>query len=328
MDRFLIWYSKNYVLRGIAKSIGLSGLDYVLIENSKGAIKRLKCVPKLSIDKYINDINSSAELGDKLTIVVSPNKSEASFITDGPLVLTEEELSLEKDIVKGFPRYWTNDPCGVVLEKPNWEDNPLAIRYKTISFGAALARRKLDLYAGIITANIVLFCEKEECILVNRRSDSQKDYPNALHTYGGAFIPPGSDPREDRTGIKRTALREIMEEADIGVHIPKSTPKIIIDEHELQFIQTVFLGVNLTPEQLSDAASTWEGDPVIIKYSNLYERAKDLTSWTPTGWVHLLMWLASRCPGSSSLQEFGGMSPEYLADQLVIECLTKTSNGC
>lgn len=325
MGKISIWYSKNHILRGIAKSIGLSGLDYFLIEKSKEAIKEIHNIAVENIDSYIKIINNSVEIGSKLTIVSAPDRPEAKFVSEGLLRLTDEEIALENQIVSDFPENWSNDPCGVLTKKPNWQDIPLIIRYKTLSFGGVLARRKKGLYAGVISANVILFCEEEKSILVHRRSSTQNDYPNALHTYGGAFIPPGSDPREDHSGIKRTALREIMEEADIGVHIPRSTPKIVIDEHEIQFIQTAFIGVNLTSAQLIEAESNWEGDPVIIKFDQLYEKANDLSFWTPTGWVHLIMWLALSCPGSSSILKFKGATSVELLENLTKKCLTSCS---
>jgi 8-oxo-dGTP pyrophosphatase MutT (NUDIX family) len=271
----------------------------------------------------IDAVNNNLNFGKKLRIAVSPRNSEPKFISEGELFLSEKEIILEQKIVKNFPSNWTNDPCGILDKKPNWQDEPLVIRYKILRYAGVLARRKNKKYTGIISANVVLFCEKEKYILVHRRASTQKDYPNTLHSFGGAFIPPESHVNHaDYSGIKRTALREILEETNLGIHIPKETPLIIIDEQEIQFIQITFLGVNLSSSQVEDVTGNWEGNPVKITFDELYNKMQNLNSWTPTGWVHVLMWLVLKCPGSEHNLLFNGESPQAIAIKLIEKCLS------
>lgn len=293
-----------------------------LKNETKSANKTDAIASKNKIKEIINKINRSKEIGSYLQIVVDPSRDEAQFLSDGKLELTKSEKKLEIDIVAKFPHYYTNDTCAAVINKPHWADDPLIIRFYEISYGGILARRKNKKYTAIVSSNVLLLCEEQECLLLHRRSSTQYDYANALHTFGGAFIPPGSGPREDISGIKRTALREIMEESEIGVFIPKSTPQIIIDENEIQFIQTAFIGVNVTSEQLKDGKGNWEGDPVFLHFNKIYDRMLNLSSWTPTGWVHVLCWLALDTPGTSKPLLFDGISAPELADIIAEKCLS------
>ena len=326
LNRFCVWYRQQDLLRGIAKNVGLGGLDYYFNARGQKAIQRTNEVQTelahRDIHNLIDKINESKEIGARLNVVVGPARNEVQFISDGCLKLTESEQELEIEIVDGFPKNYTNDTCAAVVHKPYWNDDPLIIRFHELSYGGILARRKKGIYIGIVSANVLLLCEEQECLILHKRSSTQYDYANALHTFGGAFIPPGSGPREDLSGIKRTALRETMEESEIGIYIPKSTPQIVIDEHEIQFIQTAFIGVNITSEQVRDGKSNWEGDPVFIKFAELHDRMFDLSAWTPTGWVHVLFWLALNTPGTARPLLFGDQSGPELAVLIAEKCLT------
>jgi len=276
----------------------------------------------------IDQVNKSLEIGSRLQILCNPRYSDPLFLSEGSLPLPENDRVLERDIIKKFDINYTNDPCAAITTKPNWSDYPLTIRYHINKYAEILSLRNSFPYIGIATANVLLFSEELRCVVAHRRSKKSRDYPGALHSFGGAFMPPGSGHQSahqvDRSGIRRTAIREIFEESDAGIYISKSTPVIVIDEFEIQFIQIAYLGVNVTAEQVKDMCGNWEGDPVQIRFEELEDKLVNINEWTPTGWVHVLLWLAIGTPNANKPIKFGDLSGSELASAIIKRCLTST----
>jgi|GEM_PF-5538179 len=312
-------------LGGIIKQFGLGGIDSFPSKRGKQTAKRLFEMDTTSalsgVESIVNLINSSPKVGNKLQVVMGPGRCEPNFVSDGRLQLAESIRRCAKEIVKQFPDNYSNDPCAAVLYPPNWSDVPLTIHYHNLSYAEILALREDREYVGIITANVLLFSEDGKCLLVHRRSHQSAHYSGALHTFGGAFIPPGSGPREDHSGIRRAALREIFEESEAGIYISNQTPCVVIDEKHIQFIQTAFLGVNVSPDQADSLKRNWEGDQIRIGFAQLKDKMLDMDAWTPTGWVHVLLWLALNAPGSRRPIRFGGDSSADLSRSIIIQCL-------
>ena len=277
---------------------------------------------------FINLVNNSLEVGNYLQIVYGPGTSEPQFKAEGSLKLSNRDLERKEEIIKNFknPNY-TDDACAAVLVKPKWNDHPLTIRYYNNTYAEIRALRHKENYVGIVSANVLIFSEELKCIAIHRRSNDSHDYPGALHTFGGAFIPPGSGPREDHSGLRRAAIREIFEEADAGIHIPDTTRRVMIDEFEIQFIQLAYLGVNVSAEQVNNMRGNWEGDPIQISFDDLGEQLAEIKNWTPTGWTHVLLWLGLDTPGASGPVKFRGLSGPELAKKISQQCLTIGVSG-
>ncbi len=281
------------------------------------------------VQDIIDQVNNSLEIGSRLRVVCSPRYSEPLFMSEGKLPLSENDKIREQDIIKKFDINYTNDACAAVVTKPNWSDSPLTIRYCTSKYAEILSLRDSIPYVGIITANVLLFCEELRCIVVHRRSKKSRDYPSTLHTFGGAFIPPESGHQsphqEDRLGIQHTGVREIFEESKAAVDISESVPIIVTDEFEIQFINIAYLGVSVTARQVRRMLGNWEGDPVQIGFDELEEKLANINEWVPSGWVHILLWLSCNTPSANSPIKFGGLSGSELANATVKRCLTKPS---
>ncbi len=281
------------------------------------------------VQDIIDQINNSLEIGSRLRVVCSPRYSEPLFLSEGKLPLSENDKIREQDIIKKFDINYTNDACAAVVTRPNWSDSPLTIRYCTCKYAEILSLRNSIPYVGIITANVLLFCEELRCIVVHRRSKKSRDYPSTLHTFGGAFIPSGADHQsphqEDRLGIQHTGIREISEEAKAGIDISESVPIIVTDEFEIQSIEITYLGVSVTARQVRRMLGNWEGDPVQIGFDELEEKLANINEWVPSGWVHILLWLSCNTPSANSPIKFGGLSGSELASATVKRCLAKPS---
>jgi hypothetical protein len=281
------------------------------------------------VQDIIDQVNNSLEIGSRLRVVCSPRYSEPLFLPEGKLPLSENDKIREQDIIKKFDINYTNDACAAVVTRPNWSDSPLTIRYCTCKYAEILSLRNSIPYVGIITANVLLFCEELRCIVVHRRSKKSRDYPSTLHTFGGAFIPPGaghqSPHQEDRLGIQHTGVREIFEESKAAIDISESVPIIVTDEFEIQSIEITYLGVSVTARQVRRMLGNWEGDPVQIGFDELEEKLANINEWVPSGWVHILLWLSCNTPSANSPIKFGGLSGSELASATVKRCLTKPS---
>ncbi len=257
-----------------------------------------RCYPPIDdkLQYIIEIINQSLEVGNHMQVVYSSTKFDPQFKEEGELKLSDADTINKQEIINNFDRNYTDDPCAVVLTKPNWNDFPLTIRYFYGTYAEALSLRLSGQYVGIISANVLMFSKELQCVVVHRRSDKSYNYAGLLHTFGGAFIPPKSggisNHKEDHRGIQRAAIREIFEESDIGIHIPLSSQRIVIDEFAIQFIQLTYLGINVTAEQVQNMTGNWEGEPVQIPFSELENKLLKIAEWTPTGWVHVILWLA------------------------------------
>ena len=325
METFFEWYLRQRWARAFLKQIGLSGVDYYLTTRGEESLtqKRNNRFNQSSDDmlRLVSLINKSIKIGSLLQVVYGPGTHEPIFRKDGSLPLTKKDRDRERSIIEKFPSGYSNDPCAAVVTKPNWSDTPLTVRYYDNKYSEIRTLRQRGRYVGIVSANVLLFSEELNAIVVHRRSDSSYDYANTLHTFGGGFIPPGTSQRGDHSGIRHAAIREIFEESDAGIHVPDSTQRIVIDEIKTQFIQLAYLGVNVTEEQVDNMRGNWEGDPIRIRFAELENNLLNLDGWTPTGWVHVLLWLALDTPGATRSIKFGNLTGPDLANGILRKCL-------
>jgi hypothetical protein len=310
------------IFLGICTVIGGVAAVYYFVDlhkRRKAKGKREDSFLRETIDK----LNESVEIGSRLRIVVSPERQNRRFMSEGTLDLSKNLEARGEEIFRNLPQYYENDICAVVTNKPVWTDDPITIRYHKMKFSSVLARREQGLYTGIISANVLLYSEEAECLLLHRRSKSSYDFKSLIHTYGGANIPNGSGHRIDRYGIRGTALREIFEEADIGINLAELAPSVIIDEFYIQYIQTAYLGVNISPDEVKQAKPNWEGEPVIVPFVKLEDYLNNFKSWCLTGWTHVILWLASE--PSFLKKHHLGCSAKDLANSVMSKYLTRVS---
>lgn len=81
---------------------------------------------------------------------------------------------------------------------------------------------------------------------------------------------------------------------------------MILEEPSISFVEIAFLGVNISRNQLERTRSTWEGSVVKIHFDNLATQLCTLQDWTPSGLLHILLWLALDAPNSKANLKFCG----------------------
>jgi len=104
--------------------------------------------------------------------------------------------------------------------------NGLELECKKLKYHDVLALRDFDKEgrAPVITANLLVFCNETQQILLHQRSRKSIDVPGTLHIFGGGYMPIDEDDNRQKYndeegiqgiggGIFHTALREFAEEA-------------------------------------------------------------------------------------------------------------------
>jgi hypothetical protein len=217
----------------------------------------------------------------------------------------------------------TNDPHAVLSSGPNWNDDPLNFKVQTLDFAAVrVLRRNIDRNNNslpqVLSANILLICRESREIILHRRAAHSDTYPNALHTIGGAYMPPKVDHREgDFYQLRLTAFREVLEESGANFVLDENPPMVVLREVKTGFIQLIFLGINISLKGKSKLKSGREGEIVYVKYDELPRRLRQENDWVPTGKAAILAWLALGAPNGGWNVKFGGIKPTKLFKQEV-----------
>ncbi|MCL1095853.1 hypothetical protein [Shewanella kaireitica] len=282
-----------------------------------------------------NKLNSFDFINAQVLICQGPHIQPPVLINEGAFVLPKNSLkklsNLKGRELKNAKR--PNDPCAVLPEKLNWEDNPLTLRFKSIWYSelCALREDKNTPTPTLITANAVLYSEDEQCLLVHRRSGLSDLFPNTLSSFGGAFMPNGLGDRFD-SDLLATVQREVSEESSLWTQISQdNTPSVVINEHSMNSLEVTYLGVNISKEQLAKMDPNWEGSLVKLRFDELGDELADVSAWVITGWVSILLWLSTGIPNSQSQIKFSGKAPIELCDEIInnLRCdsmLSDTSN--
>ena len=299
-------------------------LDFFLVEKTSSIKSNSQIVPWMAKDRLLkfekirNLLNDSQEIGEKLKVRRGPALHPPELMNLGRYILDDKQLKTSDEIRRGLQENnRPNDPCAVLIKKPDWEDDPLCLRYHTLFYSDIRALRKQNIRPTIISANAVLFSEEERCFLAHRRSEESDDFPFTLHTFGGAFMPYGIGDRGDITGLKECVEREVHEETGLSVFVPELTPIITIDEFGIDFVQISYLGVNISKDQLKNLRPMWEGTITKIPFDDLQRRLENFQEWTTTGWVDVLLWLSLDTPNALKSINFAGKSAEKLCESLL-----------
>lgn len=261
-------------------------------------------------EKVIADINELDFVKSEL-IIRSFNKG-ATLFNEGdflpiPVEIEEESIHLAKELER---KGRDNELIAVVHSDPIWNSPKVVVRFKKMKYTTAKAFHSAGETKKIISANCLVFCQEAKCLVVHDRSKECTDFEGTLHTIGGGLQPVGYKEQRDHT-FAYAAEREFLEETRTSVSIPPNTEFFLIDEFGINFIQGVFLGVSIPSWQLEKMEPTWEGNYVPIDFDSLEERL--LTRrWTPSGWVHVMLWLALGCPGANEKLTFKRKSSKNL----------------
>lgn len=317
---------KNYenwtLFRFILKLIPKVGdqLDFLITEQLRKISKTTShIITTPQYEEIVSRLKSIPIINDELKIHIPPNISGPKLFDCGRLKIEPKTKSLSSMIAMDLKKQkQPNDPCAILLSSSHWEDKEsLTLSYNSVFYADVKALRANGRKVYLISVGGVLFSEDEQCLLVHRRSTKSEDYPETLHIFGGAYMPPDLGDRGDIGGIKECLVREVHEETGISIIIPDNTPILTIDEYNIDFVQIAFLGINISNTQMKPMRPSWEGTISEIPFNELYERMKNIKEWTISGWVLILLWLALGTPNSNRKLIFGDQTAEELCKSLI-----------
>ena len=241
---------------------------------------------------------------------------EPTLVTDGRIELTPDVETRARDFRH---RLRVNDPVAVLSAEPLWTDKPIVVHMRIGDYASVCA---LDHDGGrptLISANALLVCADTKELVLHRRSEQSRDHPHALHTFGGAYMPPGVDGRDfDHDSLIKTARRETAEESGIGIDITKIPAMLVGSEPAIRFMHLALLGMQVSKEALDLACKNDEGAPTRVRCDELFQRLTS-DSWVPAGKAQVLAWLALGAPTPSGLMRFAECSGQQLFNRIVPE---------
>ncbi|MEO7426116.1 MAG: NUDIX hydrolase [Fibrobacteria bacterium] len=248
-------------------------------------------------------------------------KAEPKVRIDGVLALTVEQAIRRAEIKDKLA---INDGVVVLSKDPILTDTPVILNALTTDFAAVCTLDELGRRPVMISANAVVVCPDTKQIVLHRRSKVvSRDYPGALHTFGGAYMPQTARTNtEDQLSLVHTAHRELREESGFNFDLEIQPPLLLGRELRIGFLHVALLGVTISSKSLLLAKPNGEGEIVTIDWNELQKLLLD-DSWVPAGRAQVLAWLAIGAPHSAGRATFNGMNGQKLFD-IVVENLIRS----
>lgn len=242
---------------------------------------------------------------------------EPHIVVDGDYQLTDSQRTKAKEHKRELEeRNRPNDSHAIVQGEPSWRCDPVVFHVGGLDFASVQALRDDGVKPEILSVSAVILCSETRRMIVHKRSMESATFKGCLHTFGGAYMPPGYHVKDDGTSLVTTVLREVLEESRISLHIDSSCPMILAKELATGFVQLVFLGIDISGGDARRIEHTWEGNVEQIAFSELIGSLRT-DNWVPSGKVHVLAWLALGAPGLMGRARFGEYSPRKAFDSLV-----------
>lgn len=332
---YMLQYRDQTTLRAAIKSIpgGGEAIDFWLSE--KFSMKLLTEEDLWTTKPYASRLQNIQELLDLSHFNSDTILRTRSFAPNiklnhlGPFKFDAEQKAISRKYARDLKEQnKPDDPCAVLILDPVWTDDPLSFKYHSLFYSEVLALREQGKRVKLVSANVVVYCEESRCILAHRRSDKSADFCRTLHTFGGAYMPPGVGQRGDLGGLKECVERELHEESGLGAAIPNGTPIVLLEEPSIDYVQVAFLGVNIPSNILDRSRETWEGDVVRIPFDELEVKLCNFHDWTPSGLLHILFWLALDAPNSKAKLKFAGKSADSVLKKVVAHILNQGAAAC
>lgn len=239
---------------------------------------------------------------------------EPELQIQGLLKLDDEQAELAE---KWRSKLKFNDPVATFTGRSSWNDDPVSVSAWATDYASVCALDQQGKRPTMLSANALLFCAETDEVVLHRRSDVSRDYPDCLHTFGGAYIPPGEHSRHhDHFSLVRTAQRETLEECGIGFDI-SPLPKLILgQELNIGFLHLALLGVGISKGALEAGLANHEGKISRVKAAELTRKLRD-DKWVPAGKAQVLAWLALGAPVGRHRIRFGTASGQDVFNDFV-----------
>ncbi|MDX6447326.1 MAG: hypothetical protein QOH71_4400 [Blastocatellia bacterium] len=270
---------------------------------------------RANIEKLARFIQSEASLSGKVEIVRLTSHVPVLESQGSVTVPSEKRQAALARLLQPY----SNDAHAVLAKEPNWNDEPVVLKFGVTDYvGICALSGPEKLPVSIISVSVVVLCAELREIYLHRRDESSRTNPNDLHTYGGAYMPPGISKLDDALDLITTAQREVFEELNLTFWRSPDIPMMLTKELDTGFIQLVLLGVSVSPQDVAGSRHNWEGKKVVISFDELPERLTSTKEqWVPTGKTHLLAWLALGAPNAGQSPRFGTYSATELFDAVI-----------
>lgn len=260
------------------------------------------------------------------TVIHGPYQHSPVIQGSGVITLPPDaQANVDKWLAHLRERDAPNDPHGILCAPVAWMDDPVRFTFQRADYAQLRALREAAAAQSgtppqVLSANALIVCPEDRVVMLHRRSPASATYPNCLHTVGGAYWPPGTEGRSgDGNSLRRTVLREVLEETHANIALDKATPMVIMEEVRTGFVQVAYLGCVISAAMRQDIEENAEGHVVWIGYDDLERRLREDTTWVPTGKAGVLAWLAMAAPGAGHRPRFGKLSPTQLFKRLTDE---------
>lgn len=197
----------------------------------------------------------------------------------------------------------------------------ISTRYKVVN-----AARAMGLTPPVISAGGIVFCRSDAAIVLQTRTDHVDTYKGCLYILGGNYEPAGRQHRYDDAGrpaLRRTAIREIGEEAGIALTDIGSPPVLVGEEIDTGFIQYVYAGIEISNLLGASIDGSDEGKVRLFTLEEIERIVVDGTyqgvarKFVPSGLMMIMAWLGLGAPNqhgerpirSEALRRYEAMLP-------------------
>jgi 8-oxo-dGTP pyrophosphatase MutT (NUDIX family) len=232
------------------------------------------------------------------------------LVDRGPMLIPQEQAA---SVASRRGELTINDRAGVLLETPHLGDDPVTLQVWSAEYAAVDVLDRLGKRPTMVSGATLVVCREAEDLVLHRRGAESRDYPHAIHTFGGSY-----SPLYDHESLVDTAKRETWEEIRLTIDTSKIPKMLLIREPDIAFLQLVLLGMGVSKEALQNAHGNWEGALVRIRFSDLESTLTGTESWVPSAKANILAWLALGAPISDGHSaRFNGRTGQELFDSIV-----------
>lgn len=238
-------------------------------------------------------------------------ESEPRLVNLGPIRLSADQAV---QVAKCRGELKINDEVAILVDAM-LDDKQVVLYVNNAEYAVVQALDRLDQRPTMVSATALLVCMDTEELILHRRSAVSRDFPGALHVFGGAY-----SPFYDHNSLVDAAIRETWEEARIAFDRRMISDMVLIHEKKNGFLELALLGIGVARKAVEDASPNPEGAPVRVNFYDLPAKLVESGSGGPITKVPLFAWLAlgARASGEQATEvRFGGRSGQELFESIV-----------